>query len=212
MAESNSTTARKSTSTARRKTAATRRSTTAKKAATTRATRQTRANVPTPARNPVKQAQDLAERAVLVQVGAALEARDRVVGTVSSITDTATSRPRAERQLKKFERRGASARTQLEREIRKTRTRVERELRQRRQRLERTVKRNRGKLEREVKTARRDLEKQARDLEKQARDLQKNVAANVELVAAEAQNRVQGGIKSTAKLVSDGSERAGTVS
>jgi hypothetical protein len=204
MAETN-TTARKSTATARRKTAATRRSTTAKKAATTRATRQATANVPTPARNPVKQVQDLAERAVLVQVGAALEARDRVVGTVSSITDTATSRPRAERQLKKFERRGASARTQLEREIRKTRTRVERELRQRRQRLERTVKRNRGKLEREVKTARRDLEKQAREL-------QKNVAANVELVAAEAQNRVQGGVKSTAKLVSDATERAGAVS
>jgi hypothetical protein len=204
MAETKTTTPRKTTSTARRKTAATRRSTTAKKAATTRATRQASANVQ-PARNRVQQVTDLAERAVLVQVGAALEARDRVAGTVGSLTETATSRPRAERQMKKFERRGATARTQLEREIRKTRTRVERELRQRRQRLERTVKRNRGKLEREVKSSRRDIEKQARDLSK-------NVTSNVELVAAEARNAVQGGVKSTAKLVTDATERVGAVS
>jgi hypothetical protein len=206
MAETKTTTARKSTSaaTARRKTAATRRSTAAKKAATTRATAQASANVPVQ-RNPVKQVQELAERAVLVQVGAALEARDRVVGTVTSITDTATSRPRAERQLKKFERRGATARTQLERELRKTRTRVQRELRQRRTRLERTVKRNRTRFEREVKSARRDVEKQGREL-------QKNLTANIDRVAAEAQNRLQGGAKSTAKIVEEATERVNSAS
>jgi hypothetical protein len=202
MAETKSTT-RKSTATARRKTAATKRTTTAKKAATTTATRQASATVePT---NRVKQVQELAERAVLVQVGAALEARDRVVDTVSTITDTATSRTQAERQIKKFERRGATARTQLEREIRKTRTRVERELRQRRQRLERTVKRNRSRLERDVKSARRDLEKQGREL-------QKNLTANVERVTTEAQSVFRSGTDSTGKLVSEATERVNAAS
>jgi F0F1-type ATP synthase membrane subunit b/b' len=195
MAETKTTTTR-STSTTRRKAAATRRSTTAKKAATTRATREASANAQSaaqPARNRVQQVQDLAERAVLVQVGAALEARDAVVGTVGTIADTTTNRTHAERQLKKFERRGAGARTQLERELRKTRTRVQRELRQRRQRLERTVKRN-------VKSARRDVEKQGREL-------QKNLSANLDRVSAEAQNVFSSGTKSTAKLVSEATER-----
>jgi hypothetical protein len=206
MAETKTTTSpRTSTATARRKTAATRRSTTAKKAATTRATRQATANVEAAARNPVKQVQDIAGRAVLVQVGAALEARDRVVDTVGSLAETATSRPAAERQLKKFERRGATARTQLEREIRKTRTRVQRELRQRRTRIERTVKRNRTRLGREVKSARRDVEKQGREL-------QKNLTANFDRVAAEAQNRFQGGAKSTAKLASEATDRVNAAS
>jgi DNA-binding transcriptional ArsR family regulator len=199
MAETKTTTSpRTSTATARRKTAATRRSTTAKKAATTRATRQATANVEAATRNPVKQVQGIAQRAVLVQVGAALEARDRVVDTVGSLTETATSRPAAERQLKKFERRGAT-------ELRKTRTRVQRELRQRRTRLERTVKRNRTRLGREVKSARRDVEKQGREL-------QKNLTANFDRVAAEAQNRFQGGAKSTAKLASEATERVNAAS
>jgi len=210
MAETKSTTTtpRTSTATARRKAAATRRSTTAKKAATTRATRQASANAQSaaqPARNRVQLVQDIAERAVLVQVGAALEARDAVVGTVGSIADTATNRTHAERQLKKFERRGATARTQLERELRKTRTRVQRELRQRRQRLERTVKRNRTKLEREVKSARRDVEKQGREL-------QKNLTANLDRVTAEAQNVFTSGTKSTAKLAAEATERVNSAS
>jgi hypothetical protein len=203
MAETKSTTS-KSTATTRRKTAATKRSTTAKKAATTRATRQASANVE-PVRRPLQQVPELAERAVLVQVGAALEARDRVVDTVKSITDTATSRTEAERQIKKFERRGATARTQLEREFRKTRTRVQRELRQRRQRIERTVKRNRTRLERDVKSARRDLEKQSREL-------QKNLTSNVERVTAEAQNVFRSGTDSTAKLGSETTERVNAAS
>jgi uncharacterized protein GlcG (DUF336 family) len=210
MAETKSTTTtpRTSTATTRRKTAATRRSTTAKKAATTRATRQASANAHSatqPARNRVQLVQGFAERAVLVQVGAALEARDAVVGTVGSIADTATNRSHAERQLKKFERRGATARTQLDRELRKTRTRVQRELRQRRQRLERSVKRNRTRLERELKSARRDVEKQGREL-------QKNLSANLDRVAAEAQNRLQGGVKSSAKLVEEAAERVNSAS
>src|SRR5438132_7673736 len=82
---------------------------------------------------------DYAERALLIPVGATLIARDRVV---SSVTDTLAiySSPRkAQAQLRRFERRGTTARKRLEREVRKTRTRFERELRPRRRRVERTV-------------------------------------------------------------------------
>jgi hypothetical protein len=70
-----------------------------------------------------------AERAVLIPVGAALIARERV-GEVIATYSTPT---KAQTQLRRFERRGSTARNRLEREVRKTRTRVERELRRRRQ-------------------------------------------------------------------------------
>jgi hypothetical protein len=79
-----------------------------------------------------------AERAVLIPVGAALIARDRVVSGVNdAISGYASlssyaSPAKAQTQLNKFERRGITARNRLEREVRKTRTRVERELRERR--------------------------------------------------------------------------------
>jgi hypothetical protein len=73
-----------------------------------------------------------AERAVLIPVGAALIARDRVLSGVNDAISTYASPSKAQTQLHKFERRGATARNRLEREVRKTRTRVERELRQRR--------------------------------------------------------------------------------
>ena len=44
-----------------------------------------------------------------------------------------SSTSRAQAQLRKFERRGVTARKRLEREVRKARTSVERELRKRRQ-------------------------------------------------------------------------------
>jgi hypothetical protein len=74
-----------------------------------------------------------AERAVLIPVGAALTARDRVVSSVNDTITSYSSTSRAQAQLRKFERRGATARKRLEREVRKTRTSVERELRKRRQ-------------------------------------------------------------------------------
>ncbi len=83
---------------------------------------------------------DYAERAVLIPVGAALIARDRVVSSVSDTISNYSSPTRAQAQLRRFERRGATARKRLEREVRKTRVRVERELRQRRREIERSVK------------------------------------------------------------------------
>ncbi|HEV3072641.1 MAG TPA: hypothetical protein VGY76_14575 [Solirubrobacteraceae bacterium] len=77
-----------------------------------------------------------AERAVLIPVGAALIAREKVVESVNDTLSTYSSPAKAQSklntQLNKFERRGITARHRLEREVRKTRTRVERELRQRR--------------------------------------------------------------------------------
>jgi hypothetical protein len=82
---------------------------------------------------------DYAERAVLIQVGAALTARDRVVHGVTDTLSTVSSTSKAQQQLRKFERRGVTARKRLEREVRKARVRVERELRQRRRELGKTV-------------------------------------------------------------------------
>jgi hypothetical protein len=82
---------------------------------------------------------DYAERAVLIPVGAALIARDRVVETVNDTVSTYSSSSKTQAQLRRFERRGATARNRLEREVRKARVRVERELRQRRRIVESTV-------------------------------------------------------------------------
>jgi hypothetical protein len=71
---------------------------------------------------------DYAERAVLIPVGAALIARERVNDAIANYS----SPTKTQAQLRKFERRGNTARKRVEREVRKTRVRFERELRQRR--------------------------------------------------------------------------------
>src|SRR6476619_6090430 len=111
------------TNTSQRRAAATRRanprrrSAAAKRAAATRELNQ---------RTPVKQAQDLAERAVLIPVGAALVARDRVVESVTEPAKPFRTRETAQRQierdLKRFERRGTTARNRVERRLKRTRT------------------------------------------------------------------------------------------
>ena len=81
---------------------------------------------------------DYAERAVLIPVGVALTARDKLVSSVNDTISTYSSTTKAQAQLRRFERRGATARNRLEREVRKARVRVERELRQRRREIEKT--------------------------------------------------------------------------
>jgi hypothetical protein len=108
------------------KPAAAKRATPRAKASTARAPRtttQTRAASPSTG---------YAERAVLIPLGAALIARDQVVSSVNDAISSYASPTKAQTQLRRFERRGITARNRLEREVRKTRTRVERELRQRR--------------------------------------------------------------------------------
>ncbi|MHB8532677.1 MAG: hypothetical protein ACYDC2_08150 [Solirubrobacteraceae bacterium] len=90
---------------------------------------------------------DYAERAVLIPVGAALIARDRVVSGVTDTLSSYSSSSKAQAQLRKFERRGNTARKRLEREVRKARVRVERELRLRRKETEKQFKEIIGDIE-----------------------------------------------------------------
>ena len=146
------------TTTPRRKTT-TRRSTTRRNTTARRSTRTT-TNTTQP-KTPVQQAQQLAERAVLVPVGASLLARENLVSTVKGLATRYGTLTSFERELKRYERRGASARNRFERQVRRTRTKFERQLRQRRSLVERTVKQNRRRLEREVRSVRKDLERQS---------------------------------------------------
>jgi len=82
---------------------------------------------------------DYAERAVLIPVGAALIARERVVDSVGETLSTYSSPSKTQAQLRRFERRGATARSRLEREVRKARVQAERQLRERRRTIEGTV-------------------------------------------------------------------------
>ncbi len=84
---------------------------------------------------------------MLIPVGAALIARDRVVSSVSDTISTYSSTSRTQQQLRRFERRAVTERNRLEREVRKTRVRVERDLRQRRRRVERDLRLRRRAIE-----------------------------------------------------------------
>jgi hypothetical protein len=84
-------------------------------------------------RTPAHLVGEYAERALLIQIGAVLSARDSVAEVFESYGKPSA----AQTQLKKFERRGSSARQGLEREMHRARTRVEHELDQRRRRIER---------------------------------------------------------------------------
>lgn len=129
----------------------------------------------------VQQVQQIAERVVLVPVGASLVARESLASSVKGIATKYRTRAGLEREFKRYERRGVTARNRLERQVRKTRTRFERELRQRRTRVERTVKQNRRRLEREVLSARRDFERQSGAVSAR---LEKLVAEAQELLAS----------------------------
>ena len=113
----------------------------------------------TTAKVTAEETRGIAERAALTYVGATLEARDAVVGVVGELVDRFGSRTAAEKELrgdfKRFERRGTTARNQLERNAKKTRTRLEREMRERRRGAERLVRPYR----REVKAAQRDADR-----------------------------------------------------
>jgi hypothetical protein len=171
---------RKPRAAARPRTAARRAST----AATSRSTTSTR-----PASR-VERAQQLAERAVLVPVGVALEARDRVAGTVGELVTATRSRTALEKQLKRFERRGGSARTQLEREVRRTRTRLEQQTRSAR----------RG-FDRQREQARKTLGSNAR----------KTLVPNVEGLTGRVENVVQNGVQTGKKLVNGAQDRISSV-
>jgi hypothetical protein len=105
-------------------------------------------------------ARQAAERTVDVPVGAALVATERVTDLVEPFTGRQTAnrelkgiRTRVERELTKFERRGASARRKARTRARQTRNRFGRELKQRRRRVRTTVGHNRVRAEDGLKRA-----------------------------------------------------------
>ena len=97
------------------------------------------------ARTTAEQGKSLVERAALSYVGVTLVARDRVIETAGSVADTFSTRKKTERELKKlqarYERRGITARNQLERDVKKARTRLERVVRRNRTAVERDASR-----------------------------------------------------------------------
>ena len=105
-------------------------------------------------------ARQTAERSVDLPVGVALTVADRVNEIVEPFTARQTAerelrsiRTRVQRELNRFERRGAGARRKARTRVRQTRNRVERELRQRRRKVETTVKQRRAKAEDGLKRA-----------------------------------------------------------
>jgi hypothetical protein len=147
-----STAAKKAAAT--RKANATKRSTAAKKAAQTRAANRgatarktatskakanatrtrtsaakTAADAKNAAKGPVGRATEVAETSVLVPMGAALIARDRVSAAIDELRTNYSTRTKARNELRRFERRGTKALQSLERDAKKTRARVEKDIR-----------------------------------------------------------------------------------
>jgi hypothetical protein len=118
---------------------------------------------------------------VLVPFGAGLLAQENLVSTVRDLATKYGTRAAVERELKRYERRGTTARNRFERQVRRTRTQFERELRQRRGLLERTMRQNRARLEREVRSVRKDFERQSSVVTSRAAKL---VAGAQELISS----------------------------
>jgi hypothetical protein len=119
-----------------------------------------------------------AQRAVLIPVGATLIARDNVVETVKPYVKRTTASREVTKNLKRYERRGTTARNQLERQLKRTRTQLERGLRQRRTKVQGLVKRNSRNLETTVKVASRDV--RAGEFQRAAERVQTGVAKTAE--------------------------------
>jgi len=106
---------------ATRKKNAVKRSTSAKKAAATRrettAAKQA-AQAKQDIKSPVARAGKMAEKAVLVPVGAALIAREDVASTLDELRASYSTRRKTEQKLHRFERRGTTAVKNVERELR----------------------------------------------------------------------------------------------
>ncbi|HEV7806004.1 MAG TPA: hypothetical protein VGO80_09305 [Solirubrobacteraceae bacterium] len=206
MAETTDPSAAAAKAAATRKKNATQRSTAAKKAAETRAANRaadarraaatktkasaTRARTRTakqtadPAsavRTPIERAGELAEKAVLVPVGAALISRDRVMSAVDEVRATYSTRTKTKNELRRFERRGTSALKSIERDAKKTRDRIGHELRQ-----------GRTRVERDVRSIIKDVEP---------------VVKNAEVVGARVENAVQGGRTAATKASAPVQER-----
>jgi hypothetical protein len=175
--------ARAAKATKARASAQTKKTTATKASAAGKGTQRTTATSRAASRGTTALAGDYAERAVLIPVGVALTARDRVVASVNEVISSYSSPAKAQTQLRKFERRGNTARNRLEREVRKTRTRVERELRERRRELDR-------RREGVAKSLTTQVEQTQAQLEKTQSQIEGAVRARLE-DGADLANRVQ---------------------
>lgn len=117
----------------------------------------------------VNQVQQLAEKLMLVQVGAGLTVRDNVVSTVKGIRETVTEPSVViQRRLDRYEKRGVKARNRFERQVRTTRKRFERDLRQRR-----------SQVQGDLRSARADVSRQSNA-----------IGSRVERIVSDAQQRI----------------------
>ena len=174
----------------RKRQAARRRTTTAKRTASA-ATKQRVSAETKQAESIVTQVTGVAESALLVPVGAALEVRDRVVGAIQPWT----SRPSAERELnrvrrdvRRYERRGTVARNRVVRELRKRRNAANRVLRKRRNEAARFLRLQRRGAQRTIKTNGKHA--QARSV-KFRTELEKAVKPQVDRVQKELQQQTK---------------------
>lgn len=160
------------------------------------------------AREAAEQALRQVERAVVVQVGAVLEARDTVSGTIEDIQTRYGSSEAAEKQVKRFEKRGTKARKQVERRVKKTRTRVERELKTRRRKAEKRVTSERKRVEREARTAVKRANERADEVREAIRNIDlANGQEFIQTQVEQAGKAVQSGIDAGTEAVKRASER-----
>jgi hypothetical protein len=83
-----------------------------------------------------EQISELAELAVIVPIGAGLIVRDDLNAALRKLRRKYATAAGLEKELHRYEKRGARARNRFEKQVRTQRTRVERELRQRRKDLD----------------------------------------------------------------------------
>src|ERR1700735_4237065 len=105
--------AQKPASTNKRTTTRRKPATTGTRAPSTRRTSAASTSSSTQPKSRAAQAQVIAERAVLVPVGASLLASDNLVSTVKGVASKYSTRSKFERELKRYERRGATARNRF---------------------------------------------------------------------------------------------------
>lgn len=156
--------------------------------ARTRAAKQT-AEAASTVHTPVQRAGDLAGKAVLVPVGAALISRDRLMSAADELRTHLSTRTKTRNELRRFERRGTRALQSIERDAKRTRDDIGRELREGRTRIERNVRAVIGEFG----------------------ALGEPVVRNVELVGARVENAVQTGRTAATKASASVQERIASV-
>jgi hypothetical protein len=118
----------------------------------------------------------------------------------TGLVDRFGTRTAAEREVNKdirrFERRGTTARNQLERDVKKARTRLERAVRTRRREAERLLRRNQRTVQREVGAA-----------EREAARRNNIVAARIANVSNRVEDAAQLGVATGSRIASVAKER-----